>query len=495
MGAVRDYVTIEDLVALPHLGLALVAGASGATKSVLWTHTSELEDPGPWLEGGELLIVNGFGIPSEPTSQVEYLRRLAHHRLAGLAVSVRAPELTPEFLAEADRLAFPVLRIPRQVPFIELSYLVANASDRSARGRLARHLRVFETLRHRNSVESNIVEIYAELERVSGYRLALLSPAGRPLLPEWDWTPDDLDPQHFGGAPDLQVLPDGYVLPLIVGDRVTAYLVGKEQEGVDPGGLAALQHVGALAALDAVEDQRRREAGHREGSGLLTSALEGAIDTATFWDRFSGLGASRATGARLLACEQPGPSVDTAVRDWMADRRMPHLLLDQEPLLALVACEPDDLREMASGLGVRVGASPLFTEIEDLSLMRSQAVWSLKLTGESADSAIVFADEQVGVSRWLTPDLDARKNLAERVLRPLLAHDAEQGSDLLRTLAIYFQNEGGLRRSGAALFIHEHTVRYRLKQIEALTGRRLQSFADAFELWLAIEARHPHSGR
>lgn len=494
MSAVRDYVTIADLVALPHLGLKLAAGAGGADKSVLWTHTSELEDPGPWLEGGELLIVNGFGIPPDPALQVSYLQRLAHHRLAGLAVSVRAPELAPEFLAEADRLAFPVLRVPREVPFIEISYLVANASDRSARGRLARHLRVFETLRHRNSVESKVAEIYAELERVSGYRLALLSPAGRPLLPEWDWMPEGLDLQLFEGTADLQVLPDGYVLPLVVGDRVTAFLVGKEQDGVDPGGLAALQHVSALAALDAVEDQRRREARHREGSALLASALEGSADTEVFWDRVSAMGGSRVAGARLLACDRAAPSAEIAVRDWMADRSIPHLLLDQETLLAVVQCEVDDLRTMASDLGLRVGASPLFNEIEDLGLMRSQAAWSLKLTGESADSSIVFADELVGVSRWLTPDMDARRSLAERVLRPLLEHDSAQGSDLLRTLAVYFQNEGGLRRSGAALFIHEHTVRYRLKQIEALTGRRLQSFADAFELWLAIEARHPHRG-
>jgi purine catabolism regulator len=494
MGAVRDYVTIADLVALPHLGLTLAAGGAGAEKSVLWTHTSELEDPGPWLEGGELLIVNGFGIPPDPAMQVAYLQRLAHHRLAGLAVSVRAPDLTAELLEEADRLAFPVLRIPREVPFIEISYLVANSSDRAARGRLARHLRVFETLRHRNSVESRIAEIYAELERVSGYRLALLSRAGRPLLADWDWAPDDVDARILEGSVELQVLADGYILPLVVGDRVTAYLVGKEQEGVDPGGLAALQHVGALAALDAVEDQRRREARHREGSALFASAIEGGTDADDFWERMSVLGAARSAGVRLLACDKTEAVHEIVVRDWLADRGIPHLLLDQEPMLAIVACQSDDVRTMAADLGIRVGASPLFTEVADLTLMRSQALWSLQLTGESADSSIVFADEQAGVSRWLTPDLDARRSLAERVLRPLLDHDAEQGSELLRTLAIYFQNEGGLRRSGAALFIHEHTVRYRLKQIEALTGRRLQSFADAFELWLAIEARHPHPG-
>ncbi len=39
---------------------SVVAGKSGLGRRIEWTHVSELPDPGPWLEGGELLIVNGF---------------------------------------------------------------------------------------------------------------------------------------------------------------------------------------------------------------------------------------------------------------------------------------------------------------------------------------------------------------------------------------------------------------------------------------------------
>ena len=488
--SVHDYLTVADLVAMSHLGLELRAGSGGAGASVLWTHTSELEDPGPWMEGGELLIVNGFGIPADAAGQVAYVARLAHHRLAGLAVSVKAPELTEELLREADRLDFPVLRVPRQIPFIEISHLVANASVQTTRGRLSRHLRVFETLRHRTSVESNVVEIYSELEDVSGYRLALLSPAGRPLLPDWPWVPDGLELEHADLAGGLQVIPGGYILPLVVGDRVTAYLVGMEHLAANPGGLATLQHVGTLAALDAVDDQRRREALHRQGSALLSSALDRDLDSEELTDRFTAAGLDPARGIRLLACGTPeGDGGEIAMRDWLSDRGHAHLLRDQGVLFVAVPANDVDLAAIVTDLGIHIGSSQPFHHLDELPRMQRQSLWSLNLARESSDGALVLAEEQFGIGRWLNPDVEMMKHLADGALGPIIAHDADHGTDLVHTLSVYFQNQGRLRTAAAQLFVHEHTLSYRLKKIEQLTGRNLKSYRDAFELWLAVESR------
>lgn len=489
---VRDYLTIADLTSMPQLGLRLVGGRGGAGNSVLWTHTSELEDPGPWLEGGELLIVNGFGIPADAEGQVDYVTRLAHHRLAGLVVSVKAPDLTEEMLEAANRLDFPVLRVPREVPFIELSYLVANASERSARGRLSRHLRIFETLRFRNSVQSNLVEVYSQLEQVSGYRLALVTPAQHPLLAEWPWVPEDLELPDQGSPPDLQVVEDGYVLPLLVDSRVTAYLVGKEHSGAVPGGLAALQHVGTLAALDAIDDQRRREALHREGSALLSRALDGDGSIEELTERFGVVGVVVTKGFRVLALGEQADSVDEIeVRDWLADRALPHLLLREDSLVAVVGHEiEDELDALCAGLGVHIGASAAAYDLNDLSRLRRQALWALNLAHDSAQAGIVRADQESGLARWITPDVETLRQLATATLGPLRTHDADYGSELVHTLTVYFQHQGRLRPAAAELFVHEHTLSYRLKRIEQLTGRSLKVYRDAFELWLAVEMKY-----
>ena len=41
--------------------------------------------------------------------------------------------------------------------------------------------------------------------------------------------------------------------------------------------------------------------------------------------------------------------------------------------------------------------------------------------------------------------------------------------------------------AAAELYVHEHTLSYRLKRIEQLTGRSLKTYRDTFELWLAVE--------
>ena len=80
--------TVRDIAILPGLGLELAAGATGADNPIRWVHVSELPDPTPWLEGGELLITTGLGVGELSRPQREYVRRLAGHGLAGLAFGV-----------------------------------------------------------------------------------------------------------------------------------------------------------------------------------------------------------------------------------------------------------------------------------------------------------------------------------------------------------------------------------------------------------------------
>ncbi len=486
--AARGQLTVAELVAMPHLGLELAAGAAGLKRRVQWTHTSELEDPGPWLEGGELLIVNGFGIPEDGPGQTEYVRRLAQHRLAGVAVSVRAPELTPEMLAVADELGFPVMKIPRQVPFIELSYLVANASERSARDRLARHLRIFETLRLRNAIDSDVPGIYRQLEQISGYRLALISPSGQALLDDWAWVPD-IDWGDALQATDLRVVPGGYLVPLFVGDRVTAYLVGIEHNEVSPEGLAALQHVSTLAALDAIEDQRRREAEHRKGGSALVRALEAGAPHSEVERRLHDAGLAREAPFRVVAFGRIAHALpETRARDWLADRRIPHVILWQDQLIGVLQCSDEQLDELGTALGVSLGASPTSTTASEIPRLLRQARWSLSLAVEMDAPEVIFTERQLGLARWLNPDARTMERLAEDTLRSVLEHDATQGSELFHTLAVYFRQHGRMRATAGALFVHEHTLRYRLNRIEQLTGKSLKNLRESFELWLAVEA-------
>ncbi|HKG09968.1 MAG TPA: PucR family transcriptional regulator ligand-binding domain-containing protein, partial [Gaiellaceae bacterium] len=115
--------TVRDIATLPGLDLRVAAGAEGLSREVSWLHVSELDDPTQWLEGGEVLLTTGLGVGELATRQREYVRRLAEHRLAGLGFGVgfNFAEVPPALAEEADRLGFPVLEVPYEVPFVAIT--------------------------------------------------------------------------------------------------------------------------------------------------------------------------------------------------------------------------------------------------------------------------------------------------------------------------------------------------------------------------------------
>src|SRR5690625_7097612 len=57
---------------------------------------------------------------------------------------------------------------------------------------------------------------------------------------------------------------------------------------------------------------------------------------------------------------------------------------------------------------------------------------------------------------------------------------AESGKeiDLIETIEIYFKNNQSIQQTAKELFIHRHTLRYRLDQVEQRTGLNLKSTDD-----------------
>src|SRR5215203_3874290 len=109
------------------LDVRLVAGEAGLENAVRWVHISELEDPTPWLSGGELLLTTGMGL-LDAERQREFVRLLAGHGLAGLGLGTGfAHEQVPEPLREAAaELGFPLVEVPYEVPFIAVTEKAAS---------------------------------------------------------------------------------------------------------------------------------------------------------------------------------------------------------------------------------------------------------------------------------------------------------------------------------------------------------------------------------
>ena len=173
--------TVRDIANLPGLGLELAAGASGADNPISWVHVSELPDPTPWLEGGELLITTGLGVGALSRPQREYVRRLASHGLAGLAFGVGFGWAEPPaaLADEAELLDFPLVTVPYEVPFIALTKAISSQLANAQLARLERALEVHERLAHSVLEGQGAPALLAILGDHVGCALALVDEAGR----------------------------------------------------------------------------------------------------------------------------------------------------------------------------------------------------------------------------------------------------------------------------------------------------------------------------
>jgi len=115
--------TVQEIAELPELRLAVAAGADGPRNEVSWLHVSELTDPTQFLEGGEFLLTTGLGVGEMATMQRAYVKRLAKHGLAGLGFGVGFgfPDVPAPIVEEANKLSFPVLAVPYEIPFVAIT--------------------------------------------------------------------------------------------------------------------------------------------------------------------------------------------------------------------------------------------------------------------------------------------------------------------------------------------------------------------------------------
>jgi purine catabolism regulator len=99
--------------------------------------------------------------------------------------------------------------------------------------------------------------------------------------------------------------------------------------------------------------------------------------------------------------------------------------------------------------------------------------------------------EDLGTYRLLLSmaDPDALRAFSDSLLGPLDAYDQAHGGELQASLRAFLQHNARWETAAAELYVHRHTLRYRMRKVEELTGRDLTSSFDRMEFWLALRAR------
>jgi DNA-binding PucR family transcriptional regulator len=150
--------------------------------------------------------------------------------------------------------------------------------------------------------------------------------------------------------------------------------------------------------------------------------------------------------------------------------------------------------ELAAKIGeVRASASRVApTHSLRLSFHEARcALEAVRLQNGNGSTEVVASYADLGAFQLLLSlqDDDALLSYCRGVLGPVEAGEGEYGDELLRSLDVFIEHNGHWEKAANALFCHRHTLRYRIRRVEQLTGRDFSNARDRIEFWLALRGR------
>ena len=242
-----------------------------------------------------------------------------------------------------------------------------------------------------------------------------------------------------------------------------------------------------LISLLSLEIERRYTldtAQRRRRAGVFDRLARATVDDQTAARLLTGIGLSD----QDLCCAMIAEETDTqGLADDLATTLPDALVRTVGDVVHVAVPASVDLRQAlgrvaagrAAGIGiaVRPGALAVSLRQATTALAASRLRHEPVVASEVASSRLIL-------SHIPGPIL---ASYSDAVLGPVDASD--QPGLLLRTLSTFLETNGAWEPAAAALQVHRHTVRNRIARVEQITGKRLDTAQDRFELWLALRVR------
>ncbi|MFH9660541.1 PucR family transcriptional regulator [Streptomyces sp. NPDC017248] len=519
--------TLASLVHHSALKLTVRAGEDRLDVPVRWAHVSELADPVPYMEGGELLLITALKLDAEdPEAMRRYVRRLVGAGVVGLgfAVGVNYDETPAPLVDACAQEGLPLLEVPRRTPFLAISKAVsaAIAADqyRAVTAGFAAQREL--TRQALGTGPEGVLGVLAA--QVDGWA-ALYDASGAVVAaaPEWAGRraarlTAEVERLRERPAPASSVVggPDHE-------DRVELHSLGtgrRPRAALAVGTAAALgtaerYAVHSAIALLTLTTERSRSlhaAEQRIGTAVLRMLLAGEPDhaRAVAGDLYGGLldapfrvivaespsgTAGEVLGELAETVESAAARAGEAVLVVPEGERLVVLAADEGAAVAACAAyatalegerahpEPGraaDEEELVVGLSAPAGPIAAATAYRQAE----QALSVARRRGR------VFVEHERLAAGSVLPLLadDAVKAFADGLLRALREHDATGRGDLVASLRAWLSRHGQWDAAAADLGVHRHTLRYRMRRVEEILGRSLDDPDVRMELWLALKA-------
>jgi PucR family transcriptional regulator, purine catabolism regulatory protein len=508
------------------LDVELLAGEAQLDTPVRWVHISELPDPTPWLSGGELLLTTGMALESED-DQADYVQRLADHGLAGLGLGTgfRHEHVPAAIVKAAQERSFPLFEIPYATPFIAVTEKAFSRLVNEQYAVLQRSIAAQERLQRIVLSERGLDAIAGALATLVGGAALVFDGRGASLAQRTfrrELAPEAAEALS-AELRDRARRGDGRGFAPTHGDlagRALALPVGAERS-VPQAWLVAVKDTGGLSEFDrlilhqavtviALELLRRHVAETTErrlAGDVLAEIVSGRLAGPELARRLEPFGLGGRVTALVLA---PGKrhlgACEEAVNDAVREEAVSALVAAEGPHVCalLPGLLDDELFEVAARVSAR--AEEVLRHPVPVGAGRQAAAGEARRAFHEARCALearqmgangqgpvggVATFRDLGSFQLLLSlqDTDALRLFCESLLGPIENGEGHYGGELMRSLEAFIECNGQWESAARRLYCHRHTLRYRIRKIEELTGRDLTSARDRIEFWLALRGR------
>lgn len=488
----------------------LLAGAAGLGRLVQRLNVMEVPDILPWVKPHELLLTTGYPLRDTPERLVELVAELESRGLAALAIKLGRylDELPPAMLAEADRLGFPVIRLPDDVGFDDiLNQVLTDILNRQA-ALLARGEEVHRALLAIVLAGGGLAELAEQVAQQLQAAVRVTDPDGRVLAAAPPNDPNDPNAPNPDPAADPTAgwLGVDVVAGGVTHGRIAARLAADARARARTTPTAAsdadvqvLERAATVAALVITREQAVTAVESKYRADFLRDVLDGRGGGAGHVvEHAASLGWDLDRPLLVAVAElDGGPAApDRAAQSWLVET-WERAVRRHDPAAAtasfaaqvvtlLGAADPAraaaTLPELAAAVAAAapgsapprsfsVGISRPVEGVRGLPAAYQQACTALRVGRRVSGGGSCTPFDALGAYRLLSlvPDSAELRSFLTDTLGPLAAPDAA-AADLRRTLQVLLETNMNVAETARRLHFHYNTLRYRITKLERTVG-------------------------
>ena len=538
--------TIRQLRELPPLSEStLVAGERGLDRELLWAAVVDIPQADDWVRADELLLTTFHALRDDVEGQVRLVRQLIEKRVAGMIVATGAyvAGAPAEVRSVADEAGFPILEMPWHVAFEDIVRVVSEHSLNDQyllyKQSLAIHRALTRLVLEGGSLQDVAHELCALLRRpveIDDLSFAVLAEATGPggsidesrrgAIREGRSSPrlldylrrtgllsqarNTLNVQRIDVTDETRALGmtmARILMPIVVARRVYGYvwIIAGERD-LEPLDFHAIEHAATVAALILFRNQTTSQADERLEQHALGRLLADDLRPDSALREQLGRFHLRLEAPHVVIVVDSGGAdlrtVELAARNAARHENLPCVVGERSGrIVVLLECARREsvdhfcaflLESLAAfDSPVRLGVSALQEEPGSLYREYERALEALALLPALGEGRQVARFEELGLLHWLhalPPQMLAENAFSGRLAR-LAEHDRTHEGQLTQTLEVFLECEGNGVRAAERLYIHRHTLKYRLRRIEEISGVDLSDSLTKLNLRAALLLR------